>query len=68
MKKWISWILAACLLLGLTACGEQPKETVTESESEQTSMEESEPVRGSNIEETPKVQETDQEQIGRAHV
>lgn len=63
MKKWISWILAACLLSGLTACGEQPERTVSESESEQTSTEESGPVRASNGEEAPKVQETNQEHI-----
>lgn len=27
MKKWISWIFAICLLLGLTACGKQAEET-----------------------------------------
>lgn len=63
MKKWISWILAACLLSCLTACGEQPDRTVSESESEQTSTEESEPVHVSNGEAAPKVQETNQEHI-----
>lgn len=61
LKKWISWILAACLLLSLTACGEQTEETPS-SEVTQPGMEESEPVTVTN-EETQNTSGTDREHI-----
>lgn len=61
MKKWISWILAVCLLLSLTACGEQTEETPS-SEVTQQGVEESEPVTVTN-EETQNTSGTDLEHI-----
>lgn len=61
LKKWISWILAACLLLSLTACGEQTEETPS-SEVTQPGVEENEPVTVTNGE-TQNTSETDREHI-----
>lgn len=61
MKRRILWILIACLLLSLTACGEQTEETPL-SEVTQPGMEESEPVTVTN-EETQNTSETDREHI-----
>ena len=63
LKKWISWILAACLLLNMTACGEQMEETVPSSEVSQSGLEESEPITITNEEETLNAHETSQEHI-----
>lgn len=63
LKKWISWFLVVCLLLGLTACGQQVEETVPRSEDIQPGMEESEPMAITNEEETPNIQKTSQEHI-----
>lgn len=63
MKKWISWILAICLLLGLAACGNQAKETTAQSQDAQPSMAESEPMDTTVEEETPNVRKTGQEHI-----
>lgn len=61
LKKWISWLLAACLLLSLTACGERTEETPS-SEVMQPGEEESEPVTVTNGE-TQNASETDREHI-----
>lgn len=61
MKKWISWILAACLLLSLTACGEQAEETPS-FEVMQPGVKESEPVTVTNGE-TQNTSEKDREHI-----
>lgn len=62
LKKWISGILIACLLLSLTACGEQTEETAPSSEVSQSGEEESEPVTVAE-EETLDSSETGQEHI-----
>ena len=61
LKKRISWILAVCLLLSLTACGEQTKETPP-SEVMSVGMEESESATVRN-EESPNISETDRKHI-----
>ena len=63
LKKRISWILAVCLLLSLTACGEQAEETVASFEVSQSGLEESEPITITNKEETLNDHETSQEHI-----
>lgn len=63
LKKRISWILAVCLLLSLTACGEQAEETVASFEVSQSGLEESEPITITNEEETLNDHETSQEHI-----
>lgn len=63
LKKRISWILAVCLLLSLTACGEQAEETVPSSEVSQPGLEESEPITNTNEEEPLNDHETSQEHI-----
>ncbi|WP_314724567.1 cyclophilin-like fold protein [Enterocloster bolteae] len=63
MKKWISWILAICLLTGLTACGKQTEETKPQSQDAQPGIEESEPIDTAKEEETIDVPKTGQEHI-----
>lgn len=63
MKKWISWILAICLLMGLTACGKQTEETKLRSQDAQPGIEESEPMDTAKEEETIDVPKTGQESI-----
>ena len=63
LKKRISWILAVCLLLSLTACGEQAEETVASFEVSQSGLEESELITITNEEETLNDHETSQEHI-----
>lgn len=63
LKKRISWILAVCLLLSLTACGEQAEETVASFEVSQSGLEESEPITITNEGETLNDHETSQEHI-----
>lgn len=63
MKRRILWILTACLLLSLTACGEQTEGMVPSSEASQPSMEESEQVTITNEEEALNAHETSQEHI-----
>lgn len=55
LKKWTAWILIACLLLGLTACGRQEEESDTQAVASLTDAEES---TGTEIENTDK-EETD---------
>lgn len=63
MKKWISRMRAVCLLLGLTACGEQPEGKVSQSETSQSVMENNGSVDITNEEKLQNVQETDGEHI-----
>lgn len=63
MKKWISRMLAVCLLLGLTACGEQLEEKVSQSETSLSVMGNNGSVDITNEEKLQNVQETDGEHI-----
>lgn len=63
MKKWISWLLVVCLLLGLTACGKQSGETASQSQNAQPVTEKGKSVDNKNKEKPKNAQEADREHI-----